>query len=68
MGLFKLKFKLYLRVTEISPQAATGAVESDTYPVICLIHILTYFVYTGITAYTATILTDPHSQLDLLYV
>ena len=48
--LFKLKFKLYLRVTEISPQAATGAVESDTYPVICLIHILTYFVYTGIPA------------------
>ena len=48
--LFKLKFKLYLRVTEISPQAATGAVESDTYPVICLILILTYFVYIDIPA------------------
>ena len=30
MEIFKLKFKLCLRVTKISPQAATGAVESDT--------------------------------------
>ena len=42
MELFKLKFKLYLRLTHTSPQATTGTVESDTY-----IHILYTQVYLG---------------------
>ena len=64
MELSKLKFKLYLPVTEISLQAATSAVESDTYPVICLIHILTYFVYTGIPVLAATSLTCYISEIS----
>ena len=33
MELFKLKFKLYLRVTQTSAQAATDIVENYTYPI-----------------------------------
>ena len=43
--LFKLKFKLYLSVTQTSHQAATGTVENNTYPIIYLIDILYTQVY-----------------------
>ena len=38
--LFKLKLKLYLRVTQISNQAATGTVESNRHSIVYLIDIL----------------------------
>ena len=38
--LFKLKFKLYLSVTQTPSQATNDTVESDTYPTVYLIYIL----------------------------
>ena len=43
--LFKLKFRLYLRITQTSPQATTGIVASDTYSIMYLIRILYTQVY-----------------------
>ena len=48
--LFKLKFRLYLRITQTSVQAANGLVECDTYPII---YFDIYFVYAGISALLA---------------
>ena len=45
VDLFKLKYKLYLCVAQTSHQAATGTVESNTYPIINLID-----VYAGMLA------------------